>query len=141
MQTTNNVSEPVFANSKGWFRYNYDQSCLEFLEHETKLVVCTWVIPVNQWNELPSQREYCENIIREANRQVQSEMVANQREKARVLLMCKISAVVAVICGCIDAYLFLSDTVADYRLEGFVSVIGVIAFAIASSSYWKFKEH
>lgn len=65
----NAVSDVIYSNSKGFFRYNYNQSRLEFLNNETKLVVQTWEIPVDHWESLPPQRQYCENIVNEAIKQ------------------------------------------------------------------------
>lgn len=43
----NAVSDVIYSNSKGFFRYNYNHSRLEFLNKETKLIVQTWEIPVD----------------------------------------------------------------------------------------------
>lgn len=91
--TTNNVSESIFTNSAGWFRYNYDENRLEFLSHNTKLVVETWSIPVDQWEALPSQQTYCENIVKEANQQIQNQAAT----KNKVLIIFIVSAIVSAV--------------------------------------------
>ena len=103
---TNNVSESIFSNSVGWFRYNYDENRLEFLNHNTKLVVQTWGIPIDQWEALPSQRAYCENIVNEANQQVQNQTAT----KNQVLVMFVISAIIAIVLW----YLSLTDVIKWY---------------------------
>lgn len=30
------VSEPIYSNSEGWFRYNYEENRLEFLKRQHK---------------------------------------------------------------------------------------------------------
>lgn len=66
------VSNPIYSVPTGWFRYNYDRNCLEFLNYDTRLVVQTWGIPVDQWETLPSKQEYCKNLIDEANQKAQN---------------------------------------------------------------------
>ena len=100
---TSNSSEPIFSNSTGWFRYNYDENRLEFLNHNTKLVECTWEIPVDQWEALPSQQEYCENIVKEANEQMQKQTSM----KNLVLFLFIVSAIVAVVLW----YLSITDVI------------------------------
>lgn len=127
----NNISEPVYSNSKGWFRYNYNQSRLEFLNNKTRLVVQTWEIPVDQWEALPSQRQYCENIVIEANKQY----AIKQQKKQKYQFIFKISAVLTVILAAIDLYLYLNDDI------NWTILIGcVISFIVASSSYCRSKE-
>lgn len=100
---TSNVSEPIFSNSIGWFRYNYDENRLEFLNNDTKLVVQTWSIPTDQWEALPSQQEYCENIVKEADQQVQNLAVA----KNKFTIIFIISAIIAGVMW----YLSLTDVI------------------------------
>lgn len=127
----NAVSDVIYSNSKGFFRYNYNQSRLEFLNNETKLVVQTWEIPADQWESLPSQRQYCENIVNEAIKQHAIQSAKKQKYK----LIFKISAVITVILGVIDLYLYLNDDI-----NWNILIAAIISFAVASSSYYKTKE-
>ncbi len=127
----NTVSDVIYSNSKGFFRYNYNQSRLEFLNNETKLVVQTWEIPVDQWEALPSQRQYCENIVNEAIKQHAIQSAKKQKYK----LIFKISAVITVILGAIDLYLYLNDDI-----NWNILIASTISFAVASSTYYKSKE-
>ena len=120
----NAVSDVIYSNSKGFFRYNYNQSRLEFLNNETKLVVQTWEIPADQWESLPSQRQYCENIVNEAIKQHAIQSAKKQKYK----LIFKISAVITVILGVIDLYLYLNDDI-----NWNILIAAIISFAVASS--------
>ena len=121
---TSNVSEPVFSNSTGWFRYNYDESRLEFLNHNTKLVMHTWSIPADQWEMLPSQQEYCESIVKEA----QNQAAAKQRAKDRVLIIFVISAIISAALW----YLSLTDVIKWN--DHFATVITYLSTAVAVST-------
>lgn len=121
---TSNVSEPIFSNSTGWFRYNYDENRLEFLNHNTKLVVRTWNIPVDQWKVLPSQQEYCENIVMEENQQIQNKAAT----KNLVLIIFVVSAIVAAVMW----YLSLTDVIKWY--DHFATVISYLSTAVAVST-------
>lgn len=121
---TSNVSDPIFSNSTGWFRYNYDENRLEFLNHNTKLVTHTWSIPVDQWEALPSQQEYCENIIKEANQQMQNQAAM----KNRVLIIFIASAIVAAVLW----YLSLTDVIKWY--DHFASIITYLSTGVAVST-------
>lgn len=127
----NAVSDVIYSNSKGFFRYNYNRSRLEFLNNETRLVVQTWEMPVDQWEYLPSQRQYCENIVNEAIKQHAIQSAKKQKYK----LIFKISAVITVILGAIDLYLYLNDDI-----NWNILIASTISFAVASSSYYKSKE-
>lgn len=127
----NAVSDVIYSNAKGFFRYNYNQSRLEFLNNETKLVVQTWEIPVDQWESLPSQQQYCENIVNEAIKQHAIQSAKKQKYK----LIFKISAVITVILAAIDLYLYLNDDI-----NWNILIASTISFAVASSSYYKSKE-
>lgn len=121
---TNNVSESVFSNSVGWFRYNYDENRLEFLNHNTKLVVQTWSIPVDQWEALPSQQAYCENIIKEANQQIQNQAAT----KNIVTIIFVISAIVAAVLW----YFSLTDVIKWYN--HLATVITYLSTGVAVST-------
>lgn len=127
----NAVSDVIYSNSKGFFRYNYNRSRLEFLNNETRLVVQTWEMPVDPWESLPSQRQYCENIVNEAIKQHAIQSAKKQKYK----LIFKISAVITVILGAIDLYLYLNDDI-----NWNILIASTISFAVASSSYYKSKE-
>lgn len=118
---TNNVSEPIFSNSTGWFRYNYDDNLLESLNHDAKLVIQTWNIPADQWEALPSQREYCENIVKEANQQMQEQAAT----KDRVLILFIVSAIVAAVLW----YLSLTDVIKWYN--HFATIITYLFTSVA----------
>ena len=120
----NNVSEPVFSNSVGWFRYNYDENRLEFLNHNTKLVVQTWSIPLDQWEALPSQQAYCENIIKEANQQIQNQAAT----KNIVTIIFVISAIVAAVLW----YFSLTDVIKWYN--HLATVITYLSTGVAVST-------
>lgn len=91
---TSNVSEPICSTNNGWFRYNYDENRLEFINQNTKLVVQVWQIPADQWEALPSQKEYCENIVQKEENQT----VANQKSKSQLLIISIIMAIIAIAC-------------------------------------------
>ena len=122
---TSKVSESIFSNSTGFFRYNYDENRLEFLNHHTKLVVQTWDIPPDQWEALPSQQEYCENIVKEANQQMQHQAAA----KDRVLIIFVISAIVSAVLW----YLSLTDVIKWY--DHFATVITYLSTAVSVSTF------
>lgn len=126
-----NVSGAVYSTSNGWFRYNYSQSRLEFLNNATRLVIQIWEIPVDQWESLPSKRQYCENIVNEAMRQHSIQSAEKQKYK----LIFKVSAVIAVILGVIDAYLYLNNDINWNILN-----VSLISTAVAITSYYKSKE-
>lgn len=121
---TNNVSDSVFSNSVGWFRYNYDENRLEFLNHNTKLVVQTWSIPADQWEALPSQQAYCENIIKEANQQIQNQAAT----KNIVTIIFVISAIVAAVLW----YFSLTDVIKWYN--HLATVITCLSTGVAVST-------
>lgn len=127
-----NVSEAVYSTSQGWFRYNYDQSRLEFLSHKTKVVLYTWAIPADQWESLQSKRQYCENIVIEANQQKAKE----QNAKRGNSLIFIISAIITVVLTIIFLYEYFNNITLNYD----VLIAGwIISFGIASSTYWKYK--
>lgn len=64
------IFEPVYSTDIGFFRYNFEKECLEFINHQTKMVAEVWNIPRDQWEGLPSQAEYCENIVDQENKAV-----------------------------------------------------------------------
>lgn len=126
---TSNVSEPIFSNSTGWFRYNYDENRLEFLNHNTKLVVHTWDIPADQWEALPSQQEYCENIIKKEEQK-------QSATKSRALTTLIISSIIAVVCW------FLVFTGIGKAIIGTnicFYIIGCCATFESASSFYKYK--
>lgn len=127
----NAVSDVIYSNSKGFFRYNYNQSRLEFLNSETKLIVQIWEIPPDQWDSLPSQRQYCENIVNEAIKQ----QAIRFEERQKFKLIFKITAVITIILGAIELYLYLNDDI-----NWNILFASTISFAVASSSYYKSKE-
>lgn len=122
---TSNVSKPVFSNDTGWFRYNYDENRLEFLNHNTKLVVQTWNIPSDQWESLPSQQEYCENIVRAATQQAQNQAAANQRAKSRSYYISIVATIIAGVCW----YIILND-----NMGGISNNICIYAVALIATS-------
>lgn len=111
-----NVSEPICSTTNGWFRYNYDENRLEFLNHNTKLVVQVWSIPADQWEALPSQKEYCENIVREAENQA----VTNQKSRSHLLTISVIMAIIAVVC-----FLFIG------KEKDVFSIRSLVVFSVA----------
>lgn len=119
----NNVSEAICSTSTGWFRYNYDENRLEFLNHDTKLVVQTWSIPADQWEALPSQQEYCENIVNQA----QNQATTHQKRKEQRRILFVVSAIIAVVCF----YLTLSGTVKSTNADLLVYGIGLVAISVA----------
>ena len=127
----NAVSDVIYSNSKGFFRYNYNQYRLEFLNSETKLIVQIWEIPPDQWDSLPSQRQYCENIVNEAIKQ--QAIRSEERQKFKIIF--KITAVITFILGAIELYLYLNDDI-----NWNILFASTISFAVASSSYYKSKE-
>lgn len=127
----NTVSDVIFSIPEGWFLYNYNQSRLEFLSNETKLVLQTWEIPIDQWQALPSQRRYCESIVNEAIQQ----QVNLQQSKQKYQLIFKISAFATVVLSAIDLYFYF-----NHDLNWGVLNCSIIAFGIASYSYHRSKE-
>lgn len=116
-----NVSEPILSISIGWFRYNYDESRLELLNHNTKLVVQTWSIPIDQWEALPSQQAYCENIVNEATQQIQNQNAT----KNRVSVVFIVSAIIAAVLW----YLQFTDVIKWYNHTA--TVIGYLSMSVA----------
>lgn len=92
MSIVTNVSSPVVANQNGWFRYNYGENRLEFVNSETKMVVQVWNIPLDQWENLPSKRGYCENILKQADR-------VRKKDKNRAILYVIILIVIFLFFG------------------------------------------
>lgn len=126
------VSGVIFSNSIGWFRYNYDRSRLEFLNNETKLVVQSWELPIDQWMDLPSQRLYCENIFNELAKQHSIQLVKKKKYK----LVFIISSVITAILGAIDLHMYLNGNLPS----GIISSVFIISSAIASLAYYQSKE-
>lgn len=128
MQTTN-VSEPVFSNGKGWFRYNYDQSRLEFLSNETKMIIQTWAIPIDQWESLTSKEDYCENIVNQVHKQrmvnqqkYQQQEQENQQKEKKTRFVSKLT-LIAFLSG--GYYLIFGG----HYIFG---IIGMICFIVSS---------
>lgn len=91
---TSNVSEPILSTSNGWFRYNFDENRLEFLNHNTKLVMQTWDIPIDQWEALPSQKAYCEHIVWETENQT----ATNKKQKNKLGIIGVVAVIIAIVC-------------------------------------------
>lgn len=89
----NKVSEPVLSHSGGWFRYNYEKEQLEFINQETKAVTFTRDIPKDQWEILPSQHDYCQQIVDEAN----AEIAAKQKSAKRQIIIALIPIIVVIV--------------------------------------------
>ena len=116
--SNHNVSQPIYTTSIGWFRYNYSANRLEFISHETKEIVEIWNIPCDKCEALSSKIDYCENIF----------------------TVLKLSAPIAILCGFTDLYWYFTDMVIDHRVKTIVSIVGIIAFGIASYSFFRNKE-
>ena len=138
--SNHNVSQPIYTTSIGWFRYNYSANRLEFIRHETKEIVEIWNIPCDQWEALSSKRDYCENIFNNAVQQRRDIDLNHQREKENNLTVLKLSAPIAILCGFTDLYWYFTDMVIDHRVKTIVSIVGIIAFGIASYSFFRNKE-
>ena len=91
---TSNASEPILSTSNGWFRYNYDEKRLEFLNHNTKLVIQTWDIPIDQWEALPSQKAYCEHIVRKTENQTKT----NRKTRSQMSIIGVVAVIIAIVC-------------------------------------------
>ncbi len=91
---TSNVSEPILSTANGWFRYNFDENRLEFLNHNTKLIMQTWSIPIDQWEALPSQKAYCEQIVQKAENQTET----NRKTRSRLSIIGAVAVIIAIIC-------------------------------------------
>lgn len=91
---TSNISESILSTSTGWFRYNYDEKRLEFINHNTKLVTLTWDIPIDQWEALPSQKEYCEHIVQKAKNQTESD----RKSRSKLSIIGTVAVIIAIVC-------------------------------------------
>jgi|GEM_PF-2155834 len=127
----NNVSSPIAANQYGWFRYNYDQNRLEFINDETKTVAQTWDIPADQWERIPSKREYCENILRQYDRHA----TAQKQTNAISVVVLVISVIVAVFC-----WFVLYDSLYNTSYNTINCIVGSIAIVSAITSLFRIKK-
>ena len=128
------VSEPIYSNTKGWFRYNYDIGRLEFLNNQTKTVVRIWRIPVDQWEALPSQQQYCENIVNQANEQQRRRR--EKQEKYQPIFV--IALLVVVVCFVIMALELLG--LKAFTLTFKIWPLTAISVAVAAWAYCKYKD-
>lgn len=119
---TSNVSEPILSTSNGWFRYNFDENRLEFLNHNTKLVMQTWDIPTDQWKALPSQKEYCEHIIQETENQT----ATNKKQKNKLGIIGVVAIIIAIIC-------FLSLR-KETKIDQYIWILVIFSIAVPIGS-------
>ena len=71
-QKISKVSAPIHTQTNGFYRYNYERERLEFINNE-KVIAFFREIPLDQWENLPSQADYCRNITEQATEQLRSE--------------------------------------------------------------------
>ncbi len=127
----NSVSSPIAANQYGWFRYNYGENRLEFVSNETKMVVQVWNIPLDQWENLPSKRGYCENILRQYDKQV----TAQKQTNAISVVVLVISVIVAGFC-----WFVLYDSLYNTSYNTINCIVGSIAIVSAITSLSRIKK-
>lgn len=71
------VSIPIYTQTNGFYRYNYEKERLEFINNE-KVIAFFREIPLDQWEDLPSHVDYCKNITEQANEQVRLDKKASK---------------------------------------------------------------
>lgn len=86
------VSDPIYTQVNGIYRYNYTQERLEFINSQTRIIAAFWNIPRDQWEAIPSQAEYCKNITERSNK-----LVADEQKKKKRLIIAGVIAVIAFI--------------------------------------------
>lgn len=127
------ASEPIYSNPKGWFRYNYDISRLEFLDNETKMIIRIWEIPAEQWENLPSQWQYCKNIV---DGEAKEEAI-RQQKKQKYQICFGISLFISVIFDSILTYEWIIDSIGlSYK----ILPLAIISSAAAALFYGLYKE-
>lgn len=128
------VTEPVYSTEIGFFRYNFEKECLEFINYQTKIVACVWNIPSDQWNSLPSQEQYCADIVAQENKNV---------FQARKYVKKIVGTYVFLIIGTFVIIYMLSNFGGNLGEAGFligIVIWFVIAFLILVRSYTNIKK-
>lgn len=121
------VSEPIYSHENGFYRYNYEIEQLEFIDHQTKTVTGFWKIPLDQWQTMPSQVDYCKKITENANK----ELAEARKRRAKA-----ISVAIAVIVGWPGAVILTVLLRLDFGVLTILAIpaiglfFGVITFAI-----------
>ncbi len=124
---TSKVSIPIYTQSNGFYRYNYEKERLEFINNQTKVVAFFREIPLDQWEVLPSHEAYCREITEAANK---------QREEENKWLPKGIAGFISCIIGFWAAFLSGIDEIImgifhlqDWRMH-FITYIFIPIFAI-----------
>ena len=132
-----NISSPIAANEIGWLRYNYSQNRLEFINNETRTIIQVWEIPIDQWENIPSKREYCESIINNIDQYSKQK----RKTKSSAIGVLFVSVVVSIIC-----WAFLYDYLYEYEMFFGTNynvvncVAGCVAIISAVTSLFKIKQ-
>lgn len=126
IETHTGVSKPVYSNDVGFFRYNFEKECLEFINHQTRMVAQIWNVPRDQWDKLPSQEQYCEDIVdQETENATKFQKGKKKIERATVLCIIELFAFIFAAVPFSDYLGYKKGLVAIIYLIISVSVIGI----------------